>query len=80
MKANRCEGHLFLIYGDLTLVTGPVFSLREQSKDVKRKDFGFQVLGKATGFRSYFILVLKEEKNRLCKSQTAYDRSFRNNS
>ena len=41
---------------DLILVTGPVFSLRELSKDLKATDLRFKILGKSSGFRSYFYL------------------------
>ena len=41
---------------DLILVTGPVFSLRELSKDLKATDLRFKILGKTSGFRSYFYL------------------------
>ena len=37
-------------------MTGPVFSLRELSTDLKATDFRFKILGKTTGFRSYFYL------------------------
>ena len=55
-KAQSCKDLLFLIWEDLILVTGPVFSLRELSTDLKATDFRFKILGKTTGFRSYFYL------------------------
>ena len=48
---------MFLICKDLTwfLVTGPVFSLRELSTDLKNTDYHFQNLGKTTGFCSKIL-------------------------
>ena len=55
-KAQSCNDLLFLIWEGLILVTGPVFSLRELSRDLKATDFRFKILGKTMGFRSYFDL------------------------
>ena len=38
-KFQSCKDLQFLIWEDLTLVTGPVFSLQELNKDLKTTDF-----------------------------------------
>ena len=53
-NGESCKGVLLIIWEDLTwsLLTGPVFSLRELGTDLKNTDFHFQNLVKTTRFCS----------------------------